>query len=141
MESGFLRRGGVIAGAAWALAAALSGCSSAPTRPLTVEVQSESGQPIVGALVRVLPANPRHPLRISDYFASDLPPGPWVETGADGRARLSAYTEGPQDLVVTARGYAPWRRFFDAHPAAGGATGWLHAPAEGEEPGLRIRFE
>ncbi|MCW5764716.1 MAG: hypothetical protein KIT68_01910 [Phycisphaeraceae bacterium] len=123
----------------------LGACAGPSQSPLLVEVQGGEGQPIVGAFVQCSPSNPRHPLRISDLFASDQEPGPWARTDADGRAIIQAFDEHPAAIVVIAPGFAAWQRHFDVHPSRTGGV-WL--PAEGapaatataDGPRINVRF-
>lgn len=118
----------------------LGACAGPSQSPLLVEVQGGEGQPIVGAFVQCSPSNPRHPLRISDLFASDQEPGPWARTDADGRAVIQAFDEHPAAIVVIAPGFAAWQRHFDVHPSRTGGVWLPAATATADGPRINVRF-
>lgn len=82
-------------------------------RDLAIQlVGTPDGRPIAGAVVRSRPQNPKHVMRVSDYFRSPASPVS-VQTDANGRAVLQLPADRPFELVVAAPGRAPESISFD----------------------------
>lgn len=93
---------------------ALGACSGGGQTPLDVQVLDPlAHRPVPGALVRCVPQNPKHPLRVAEaIFRSPTAPGSAV-TDASGRVTVSAPSDRPFDLVIVPPGGAPDSIAFD----------------------------
>ncbi len=97
-----LRRLNRLLAAVAPLVAVASGCAGgADSRAPDVEVMltSSDGQPVVGAVARILPQNPRHPARVADYLRG-APRAAAVQTDEQGRALLTLPVDRPFELVI-----------------------------------------
>jgi len=131
-SSRFAPRSRSRAAAALTLAAALAGCASNTHTPLQVAVRdAATKQPISGAKLLIMTAEPFHPLRFpSDYVKENRPDAVPQYTDAAGLARFDVVGPGPLEFVLIAPELGADSVYFDEFPLAEGqsATKWYTLP-------------
>jgi hypothetical protein len=105
-----------------ALGTALVGCAGGGGggEPMRVEVRTADDRPAAGVAVRVVPSNPTHPFRVSDYVRGFDFGGEHERTDEQGVARVSGPPARPSRLIVLS-------------PEFGAESVWLGETAEEAE--------
>lgn len=121
-----------LAASAVALAAALGGCASNSHTPLQVAVRdAATKQPVTGAQVLLMTAEPFHPLRFpGDYLKENRPDAVPQLTDTAGLAHFDVVGPGPVEFVLIAPQLGADSVYFDEFPLAQGqiVTKWYTLP-------------